>query len=165
MESFLVKNFYTKLRGNFERITWRKLMQTNLGVPKWKFIIYLAVQRKLMTKDRLRGLGYVEEVTCELCNKEEESIDHMFFYCSYTSQLWTDLLQWQGICRKTMRWSDELNWTIKCCKGRSIKTELYRLILAGAVYHVWQERNNRIFRGMKQSIQELVREIVQAVRG
>lgn len=140
-------------------------MQSNLGVPKWKFIVYLAVQRKLMTKDRLRGLGYVEEVTCELCNKEEESIDHLFFSCSYTSQLWTVLLQCQGICRKTMRQSDELNWTIKCCKGRSIKTELYRLILAGAVYHVWQERNNRIFRGMKQSIQELVREIVQAIHG
>ncbi|XP_019248631.1 PREDICTED: uncharacterized protein LOC109227893 [Nicotiana attenuata] len=165
MESFSVKKFYTKLRGSFEQVTWRKLMQSNLGAPKWKFIVYLAVQRKLMTKDRLRGLGYVEEVTCDLCNKEEESIDHLFFSCSYTSQVWTMLLQWQGIYRKALQWNEELNWTIKYCKGRSIKAELYRLILAGAVYHVWQERNNIIFRGVKQSIQELVRDIVQAIHG
>ncbi|OIS98987.1 hypothetical protein A4A49_60908, partial [Nicotiana attenuata] len=103
--------------------------------------------------------------TCELCNKEEESIDHLFFSCPYTSKVWTVLLKWQGIRRKAMQWNEELNWAVKYYKGRSIKAELYRLILAGAGYHVWQERNNRIFRGVKQTIQELVRTIAQAIHG
>ncbi|XP_075109188.1 uncharacterized protein LOC142180979 [Nicotiana tabacum] len=140
---------YGKLRGDFDRVPWRKLVHNNIGVPKWNFIVFLAAHRRLMTKDRLRGLGYVEDVTCSLCNSEKETVDHLFFKCTYSSRVWTTMLQRQGIQRQPMMWANELEWAGKYYKGRSTTTELYKLVLAGTLYYIWQERNDRIFKGVQ----------------
>ncbi|XP_019246313.1 PREDICTED: uncharacterized protein LOC109225961 [Nicotiana attenuata] len=151
--------------GEFERVSWRKLVHSRIGVPKWNFIVYLAVHRRLMTKDRLRGMGYVEDVTCSLCNNEEETVDHLFFKCRYASKIWAIMLQWQGIHRQPMVWATELHWAEKHYKGRSTKAELYKLVLAGSIYYIWQERNNRIFKGVQRAETNICRSITQDVHG
>ncbi|XP_019260266.1 PREDICTED: uncharacterized protein LOC109238290 [Nicotiana attenuata] len=103
-----------------------------------------------MTTDRLRDLGYVEDVTCCLCNSEEQTIDHLFFKCTYSSRVWTAMLQWQGIQRQPMMWANELEWAGKYYRGRSTIAELYKLVLAGTLYYIWQERNCRIFKGVQR---------------
>ncbi|XP_019258169.1 PREDICTED: uncharacterized protein LOC109236442 [Nicotiana attenuata] len=151
ISSFSIKKMYGKLRGNFDRVPWRKLVHSSVGVPKWNFIVFLAAHRRLMTKDRLRGLGYVEDITCSLCNSEEETVDHKFFECTYSSRVWTAMLQWQGIQRQPMMWGNELEWAGKYYKGRNTTAELYKLILAGTLYYIWKERNGRIFKGVQRS--------------
>ncbi|XP_075103105.1 uncharacterized protein LOC142177849 [Nicotiana tabacum] len=131
INNFSIKNMYGKLRGEFDRVPWRKLVHNSVGVPKWNFIVYLAAHRRLMTKHRLRGLCYVEDVTCSLCNSEEETVDHLFFKCTYSSKIWTTMLQWQGIQRQSMMWANELEWAGKYYRGRSTTAELYKLVLAG----------------------------------
>lgn len=46
--------------------------------------------------------------------------------------------------RATMTWEDELVWAVQHAKGKSSKTEVYRMMLAAVVYHIWRERNVRI---------------------
>ncbi|OIS99368.1 hypothetical protein A4A49_62633, partial [Nicotiana attenuata] len=101
--------------------------------------------------------------TCSLCNTEEETIDHLFFKCPYSSRVWTTMLQWQGIQRQTMTWANENEWAGKYYKGRSTTTELYKLILAGTLYYIWQERNDRIFKGEQRSEVILSKAIMQDV--
>ncbi|XP_019263320.1 PREDICTED: uncharacterized protein LOC109241062 [Nicotiana attenuata] len=125
---------YGKLRGDFDRVSWRKLVYSSVGVPKWNFTVFLAAHRRLLTKDGLRGLGYVEDVTCSLCNSEEETVDHLFF-----------------------KW--------KYYKGRSITAELYKLVLAGILYYILQERNGRIFKRVQQPEVTLRRAVTQDVHG
>ncbi|XP_019266752.1 PREDICTED: uncharacterized protein LOC109244163 [Nicotiana attenuata] len=135
------------------------------GISSFSIKIFLAAHRRLMTKDRLKGLGYVEDVTCSLCNSEKETMDHLFFKCTYSSRVWTLMLQWQGIQRQLMMWANELEWAGKYYKGRSITTELYKLVLAGTLYYIWQERNGRIFKGMQRLEGTLSRAIMQDVHG
>ncbi|XP_019251055.1 PREDICTED: uncharacterized protein LOC109229966 [Nicotiana attenuata] len=118
-----------------------------------------------MAKDRLRGMGYVEDVTCSLCNGEEETVDHLFFKCSYASRIWAAMLQWQGIHRQPMIWADELHWAERYYKGRSTKAELYKLVLAGKLYYIRQERNSRIFNKVQRSEAIICRSITQDVHG
>lgn len=44
----------------------------NPGRPKWTFILYLAIHRKLYTKDRLEKWGICRDMVCSLyCKKQE----------------------------------------------------------------------------------------------
>lgn len=46
----------------------------------------------------------------------------------------------QGINRSSLLWNDEVQWTLKMCKGRSAGAGIYRIILAVTLYYLWQER-------------------------
>ena len=46
-----------------------------------------ALQDKLLTKARLRQFGIINHDTCVLCNTSPESIQHLFFSCTYSSYI------------------------------------------------------------------------------
>ncbi|XP_009623361.1 uncharacterized protein [Nicotiana tomentosiformis] len=165
IRSFSIKTMYVKIQGEFARVPWRKLVYNNAGLPKWIFTVFLAAHRSLLTKDRLRGWGYVEDATCSLCNNEEETTDHLFFSCPYSSRVWIAMLRWQGIHRQAMTWTNEIEWAERYYKGRSTTAELYKLILADSLYYIWQERNGRIFKGEQRSEAVLSKVITQDVHG
>ena len=57
-------------------------------IPKLAFTLWLAVQGKLMTKDRLRKWGMQNvDLTCVLCGGIE-SVDHLFFACTFAKSVW-----------------------------------------------------------------------------
>ncbi|XP_016484541.2 uncharacterized protein LOC107805075 [Nicotiana tabacum] len=59
--------------------------------------------------------------------------------------IWSKLLHWQGITRPSMEWQREVQWAEDKATGNTAKAQVYRLTLAGAVYHIWSERNRRVF--------------------
>ncbi|KAG5572985.1 hypothetical protein H5410_062751 [Solanum commersonii] len=48
---------YKKLRGEYIKVPWRRMTCNNQGNPKWIFALYLAIQRRLYTRDRLEKWG------------------------------------------------------------------------------------------------------------
>nr|XP_009766976.1 PREDICTED: uncharacterized protein LOC104218229 [Nicotiana sylvestris]XP_016484890.1 PREDICTED: uncharacterized protein LOC107805375 [Nicotiana tabacum] len=97
------------------------------------------VQRmRLATKERLARWGVVTDQTCSLCNKEIETVQHMFFKCEITGKIWNGLLSWQGIQRTQHAWQEEITWLAKVTKGKSARAAICRMTLAAAVYHCWQ---------------------------
>ncbi|WMV37245.1 hypothetical protein MTR67_030630 [Solanum verrucosum] len=114
------------MRGSMERVEWRKLVWANLGAPKWLFILYIALNRRLLTKGRLAQGGLTEEVTCSLCQTDDEDIDHLFFKWSYAEKVWSKLLGWQGIQRQIMNWQEEVRWAVRNMKGKISKMKVYQ---------------------------------------
>ncbi|XP_060183140.1 uncharacterized protein LOC132613105 [Lycium barbarum] len=145
LNSFPIKQIYQQLRGVFQKVTWRKLVCNNLGCPKWIFILTLVANERIHTRDRLEKWGITNDTECPLCENAVESIDHLFFSCRFSQAIWRRLLKWQRINRQPMQWSDELNWAVTNASGNSIAAQIFRIVLAGTVYFVWQERNQRIF--------------------
>ncbi|XP_070004706.1 uncharacterized protein [Nicotiana sylvestris] len=143
LETFPIKTMYLKQRGQFSKVSWRRLICNNSGLPKWIFIMFLAAHRRLQTRDRLRKWGCVEDDTCPLCNTEVETTDHLFFTCSFSTQIWTVILEWLRIYRQVMTWEHELKWAKQHYHGRSANAEIYKMMLAGSIYYKWQERNAR----------------------
>ncbi|KAI8567999.1 hypothetical protein RHMOL_Rhmol02G0164200 [Rhododendron molle] len=68
-------------------------------VPRWAFIEWLALLGRLSTKDRLYSWGVVSDQRCVLCQVENESHEHLFFACAYSSAMWDSLLQRNNIFR------------------------------------------------------------------
>lgn len=60
-----------------------------------------------------------------------------------------------------MQREEEVKWAERYCKGRSKGSCIYRMVLAFSVYHLWIERNNRIFQKKTRTTQYLTRRIIQ----
>lgn len=93
---------------------------------------------------------------CILCNQEDESIQHLFFKCSFSGGIWETILSRFYLYRKAEDWDSELAWAIGFCKGKSFKSVVARLAFAAAVYHIWLERNFRVFGGRSRCQREVL---------
>ncbi|XP_019227540.1 PREDICTED: uncharacterized protein LOC109208841, partial [Nicotiana attenuata] len=117
MDHFSSNKFYQRLRGEFPKVAWRKMVCNNLGLPKWIFVLRLAAHGKLYTRDRLSKWVMTSDTTCPLCGQETESHSHLFFAYEVAAQVWHKLLKWKGINRRPRNWEDELQWAIKFASG------------------------------------------------
>ncbi|XP_019252833.1 PREDICTED: uncharacterized protein LOC109231641 [Nicotiana attenuata] len=164
MQHFKVKEMYLKKRGQYTKVTWRRIIWNNASLPKWIFVGFLAAHRRLQTRDRLKAWGCVEEETCPLCKAEAENIDHLFFMCPFSMKIWVTMLRWMKINRPVMDWNHELTWAEQHCGGKA-KAEIYRMTLTGSIYYIWQERNSRIFKGVESNAEAITRSLVQDIHG
>ncbi|XP_060200313.1 uncharacterized protein LOC132628555 [Lycium barbarum] len=146
IDVFSIKQLYLKLRGDYQKVEWRRLICNNATCPKRIFILYLTLHNRLLTKKRLTGWSCVDYVDCVLCASEEESTSHLFFSCPYSKQIWQKVLFWLNINRQACKWEDETKWATNHCKGKLPHAEVYRMTLASTVYDIWQERNNKNFK-------------------
>ncbi|XP_059301937.1 uncharacterized protein LOC132053858 [Lycium ferocissimum] len=136
MDKFSIKQVYNKLRGVFVKVDWRRLTCNNCGCPKWVFILQLVMLRRIYTKDRLARWGLIQNKVCSLCEEEDESIEHLFFECTFSNALWTTMLRWMGLHRAAMGWQQEVTWAINYAKGQNAAADAYRLVL-GAVFIIY----------------------------
>ena len=56
--------------------------------PKMSMCLVRALKGKLLTRHFLKGIGITQDDTCMLCNISMETIEHLFFQCSYSTYLW-----------------------------------------------------------------------------
>lgn len=92
-----------------------------------------------------------------------ESSEHLFFTCDYSRLIWTKLLSWQGITRPAKTWQAELDWANRNARGKGPAAAIFRMSLAAAVYHIWIERNHRIFQAKSTEPHGITRRIVQDI--
>ncbi|XP_075103830.1 uncharacterized protein LOC142178388 [Nicotiana tabacum] len=121
-------------------------------------ILGAAIQGRLYTRDRLIRWGSITTPVCALCEEADEDHEHLFFECKYSATIWGKLLQWAGISRVVKGWTEEISWATSFASGRRSSATLYRLMLTCAVYHIWQERNWRIFRNQKRLVEDMEEE-------
>ncbi|KAH0724767.1 hypothetical protein KY284_000632 [Solanum tuberosum] len=163
MDRFSIKKLYKALMEEYQKVEWRRLICNNVACPKWNFILYLALQKRLLTRDRLVAWGCVEKVQYVLSEAANETHNHLFLQCMFTAQVWQKILHWLNIQREARRWDEEVLWTNTHCKGKQARAKVYRMAVAASVYVVWQEKNQRIFKQIIRTPGMLVRKIVQEV--
>uniref|UniRef100_A0A1S3X9K7 Reverse transcriptase zinc-binding domain-containing protein n=1 Tax=Nicotiana tabacum TaxID=4097 RepID=A0A1S3X9K7_TOBAC len=107
MTKYSIKDIYGAYHGEFQKAPWRRMVCNNNGQPKWTFILFLALRRKLQTKERITSWANLEDMDCVLCKQENEDIAHLLFECMYAKQVWSKLLAWQSIKREVWNWKHE----------------------------------------------------------
>lgn len=151
------------MRGKFTKVPWRKLMCNNFVVPRWLFILNLAIQGRISTKERLAKQGITVDQTCMLCSREQECIDHLFFECDFSKEIWSRILKWQRIHRQLKLWQEEIEWANIEMRSNNPTAKVFRMTFAGCVYYIWQERNFRIFQNKKRTVDVIIRLLVQDI--
>ncbi|XP_074305781.1 uncharacterized protein LOC141641002 [Silene latifolia] len=73
---YSVAHGYHWLQGPKDKVSWCPLIWNKLNLPKHSFIGWLAVQHRLLTKDRLMQFGIITDGLCDLCMAHPETHQH-----------------------------------------------------------------------------------------
>ncbi|GJY41345.1 RNA-directed DNA polymerase, eukaryota, reverse transcriptase zinc-binding domain protein [Tanacetum coccineum] len=94
----------------------------------------------------------------------DESHDHLFFNCQFSQAIWKDLKPLMLFKSNSNRWNDIIEELAGKLNNSGIWSIVRRLCLAGAVYAIWRERNNKIFRDEECSWEVTLKMICETVR-
>jgi hypothetical protein len=157
-----VSSLWNILRVPLPKVPWSSNVWFPSHIPKCSFITWLAIQGRLYTEDRLVLFGTKTASNCSFCTSNE-SHDHLFFNCPFTSQVWALL-----IARINIHWHPRtwVNWIalLATIKGKTLNALLIRLLFTTTVYHIWIERNVRKFQNTACSISGVVSKIHSVIR-
>ena len=106
----------------------------------------MAFKGKLLTRDKLKSWGCIQDENCVLCGEAVETSHHLFFTCNYSKDVWKEVLRRNGLYRSVGNWGEEMSYALIEAKGDSFTAHVRALALAVTVYCIWMERNCRIFR-------------------
>lgn len=89
---YSIRNMYKILKGDTEKVDWKRLVCNNTPSPKSLFILWLAIQNRLPTKDRLISWHLDIDGTCSLCNQATESVARLFLSSDFASTIWDTVI-------------------------------------------------------------------------
>ncbi|XP_020263008.1 uncharacterized protein LOC109838990 [Asparagus officinalis] len=141
-------------------VLWHNMVWGGLSYPKHSFICWLAVNNRLQTQDRLLRKGKVNANQCKLCTGVcLESRDHLFFECSFSKEVWNQIMDWLHFKWRSCSWNSIFNWYCTKLRKKGIKQNIKRSALSATIYHLWYERNMRTFQQVSKSEESLVKRI------
>ncbi|KAK9671373.1 hypothetical protein RND81_12G025800 [Saponaria officinalis] len=156
---FSTVRVYNLFRKSFPEVNWVPVIWGKGIVPKHSFRLSLAMETKLLTIDRLRMCGMILTNRCYLCKRDAEGHRHLFFKCSYATELWRRGLRWMAIRDRSNDLWAEVAWVRRRNKRRHWKACWFRCCLATTVYSIWDERNARAFKGVERTVDSLFRHV------
>ena len=122
--------------------SWGAGIWFSQATPKFAFMAWITMKDRLATMDRVFGWCQGVDTTCVLCNNAPESRNHLFFDCSFSSQLWEHLTRgflhssfstnWDAVVRLII--TPGMEKQKRFCLRYAFQTILYKL---------WRERNKR----------------------
>jgi hypothetical protein len=134
--------------GSYADHDWSKLWQAKVE-NKCKFHLWILLQNRLWTADRINRHGGQMDVICQLCKTHPESVIHMVAHCSFTKQLWMELALWLGItptlpsqqntCRSIKEW-----WSNTIQNGTGDAKERQQKLIY-TIWNVGKERCRRLY--------------------
>ncbi|XP_077246059.1 uncharacterized protein LOC143885903 [Tasmannia lanceolata] len=156
---------WNSIQKKSPRINWAPSIWFPGHVPEFATTAWLALNGRLTTRDRLGFLGPNRDLKCPLCHTAHESIDHIFFQCSYSRWVWNSVL-WGFNLRKNPKRSllFEEEWLRRCSRGKVQSATALRLAFQTAIFFIWFERNKRIHEKKETHKQSVLKHILHSVR-
>ncbi|XP_047331438.1 uncharacterized protein LOC124935015 [Impatiens glandulifera] len=124
-------------RGN--DVGWTHVVWSSNIIPRQQFVLWLLFRKRLSTRDRLKRFMDIPDSKCLLCGDNEETMDHLFSGCPFTLELWRRIIKAMELAFFPSDWID-------------IKE---MAILKVKVYHIWMERNSRVFTRVRGGVDDV----------
>ncbi|CAA7026437.1 unnamed protein product [Microthlaspi erraticum] len=96
-EIFSSSKMWNTLHPSPPPLGWTKTVWFKRRIPKHAFILWIALRNRLTTRDKLISWGMVVPSHCLLCGIGQETRDHIFFQCPYSSQVWNRFFQHRSL--------------------------------------------------------------------
>ncbi|KAL0439861.1 UNVERIFIED_CONTAM: hypothetical protein Slati_2469100 [Sesamum latifolium] len=145
------------------KVGWSSLLVGTFKIPRHRFILWLAILGHLSTLDKpwLHQLG----TDCVLCQDAlPESHEHLFFTCSFATECLHRIRSEVFFHWPYNHWPTVIKWASVRWRGKHVVNASFRALLASIVYHLWQERNRRIFQHITRSPIDIARIVVSEIR-
>nr|GEX33303.1 hypothetical protein [Tanacetum cinerariifolium] len=140
-----------------------------IGDWKNKSLLFAGRLRFLKTQDLLRpwdvGIGTdPNQLRCVFCKLQPDSHEHLFFECSYSTCVWYEVHMLAGMDLVPYNLQDILSFLQPIAHRRTATSVIGQLVLAAYSYFIWLEHNNRLFKNVKRSEDELRDIIMVTIR-
>ncbi|GJR98385.1 RNA-directed DNA polymerase, eukaryota, reverse transcriptase zinc-binding domain protein [Tanacetum coccineum] len=143
---FSTNQAWLTMREEWPVVQWHHVIWYSQLIPKHAFILWLAIQEKLLTQDIMEKWQSIADLKCALCKKVTNSHDHLFFKYEFTIKVWKEMMNKSHNLGGKVILKDIVE-VISNERGKnSIGMVVNKLMLATIVYTVWQLRNQRLFR-------------------
>jgi hypothetical protein len=127
-----------------------ELVWNNWAPPKCKLFVWLVLQDRVWTADRLHRRGWPNCGLCQLCKREEESVAHLLFKCRYTLRICNMIFNWLGLPSfDTASWATHNNveeWWKAVIYTNGVCRKSIASLMMLISWEIWNERNARVFR-------------------
>ncbi|WOL01857.1 (+)-neomenthol dehydrogenase [Canna indica] len=132
---------------------WSKIW--SLHVPeKIKLFLWKVFHKWLLTNARLAYLLLLNNDLCTFCASESETIDHLLFDCSFSSQLWSRL----GLALN-LDLSNRVDWAFgSWLLGPSDST--FKSLVAITSWFIWHAQNSVKHRARQLSVASYISQIL-----
>ncbi|XP_074278553.1 uncharacterized protein LOC141602142 [Silene latifolia] len=150
---YSISSGYTWMGPVQEKVIWARFIWGQDSILKHCFIGWLVMQKRLLTRDRLKRMGIIENETCLLCGLAQETHAHLFFSCVYSHrclQLLSNSLGCHLPGHDFIDW-----WNCRFNGSRGQKQSIASSYLA-LMYAIWWNRNQARIEGCIQRPECLV---------
>ncbi|GKB13219.1 homeodomain-like protein, partial [Tanacetum coccineum] len=169
MKILSVKLAWEALRPRDVEVVWHKMVWFSHCIPHYVFHVWLVMRRILKTQDRLRPWDVapstdLSTLTCAFCKNQMDTHEHLFFKCDYAAKVWRLVRGYAEMDTVQSILNDIVLWFQPMGSRRAFQVIVGKLLFAATSYHVWRERNNRLFKGTRRSLEELRDLIIVTIR-
>ncbi|GJV30268.1 hypothetical protein Tco_1386716 [Tanacetum coccineum] len=163
---FSVQLVWESIRPRDNEVPWYDLVWFSSCIPRHAVHMWLIMKKRLKTQDMLSNWDIAAGLSsvCPLCEMHPDSHEHLFFDCSFSQQVWSRVKHFAGLMGSSSSLDSIVSILMPIAKRNTVKSCIGKLTFAAAAYFIWQERNSRLFKSLKRSIQEVVDCIMSAVR-
>ncbi|XP_077252543.1 uncharacterized protein LOC143891936 [Tasmannia lanceolata] len=160
-----IKSAWEAIRQSSPIVPWAKAYWFKGHIPKHAIVVWKVFQNKLLTKDKMQNIFPSIISRCILCSAHQESINHLFLNCGYTSWIWRSILRRFNTRRRPFRsLQEEENWVRLNWTGMRQAATAMKLALSSTIYRIWKERNERQFQNVKCHKSVILKAILQDVK-
>jgi hypothetical protein len=132
--------FYSHVFNNIDSHPIFKAVWKSRCTPRVKYFAWLILVDRLNTKSMLqrRHLNVQDDTLCIMCNSgEEETIDHMFFRCTFARNYWATI---------QIQWDDSLQLNDRLVHARAVNNlPFFTEAALIATWELWKLRNDKVF--------------------
>ncbi|MFS7982762.1 hypothetical protein Hanom_Chr10g00966611 [Helianthus anomalus] len=100
---------------------------------------------------------------CPLCRYDRDSRDHLFFQCSYASEVWGLVRNMVDMGSVNDTWTSIMQWMELNDNSRTLEHIVCNILVAASTYFIWQEKNNRLFSQVQRNASVLSKVIIDTV--
>ncbi|GJX82267.1 hypothetical protein Tco_0331748 [Tanacetum coccineum] len=166
---FSVKLAWEELRSRRNKVLWFHTVWFSHCIPRHAFHLWLVMIRSLKMHDKPKPWDVgpatdLSQLSCSLCEMQADSHEHLFFECTYSSQVWNYVRMYAGMENVNPHLDDILLWCQSLSTKRTFKGVVGKLIFAAASYFIWMERNARLFKNVKRPPEDIRDLILVTVR-
>lgn len=160
-----VSSSYNAMLGHMSRCWEMSLVWSGVMLPRHKFVLWIANQQKMLTKERLlqMHISITGDAECCMCDLGViESQQHLFGDCCWVTTMRDALARWSGINIPTMAIPETLQ-RISRRHWKQFKKEIAAAMIGAVVYHTWRARNWKIFRQINLNMEFCVGQIKKEI--
>ncbi|XP_010684605.1 uncharacterized protein LOC104899165 [Beta vulgaris subsp. vulgaris] len=162
MNVYSVSYVYTLLVGDHTRVHWDKYVWNRLSIPKHRFVIWLAMKRRLQTTEHLHRIGVSNTSNCLICGNGVEDHVHLFFSCYYSEKILKKVKDWMGIKTQKQELMELIRWLSRSNHSKFQK-QVLAAVWAAMVYYIWGARNDAYWNSQVVNIDTIVHRIQKMV--